>query len=109
MELTELERTSAAVWRKLAQEQRERLTWDKHAVASAVNARIATYEATAHRIEHRIEVGRTVLDPLNRHVVVIEMDKTDKTGCTAKVRLAGSYGATVAYPVTTLRRIETGC
>lgn len=105
MELTELERTSAAAWRKLAQEQRERLAWDKTLLPAIANARIATYEATAHRIEHRIEVGRTVLDPLNRHVVVAKSN-----GLIAEVRLAGSYGATVAYPVTTLRRIEsTGC
>lgn len=104
MELTELERESAAVWRKLAQEQRERLTWDETLHESIANARIATYEATAHRIEHRVEVGRTVLDPLNRHVTVTKLDKLD-----AEVRLAGSFGATVIYPVTTLRCIETGC
>ena len=42
--------------------------------------------------------GQTVVDPMNRHVTVVEVD-----GISVTVRLGGSYGATVRLPATALR------
>ena len=46
----------------------------------------------------KIKPGRYVLDPMNRRVYVLSVD-----GDTVKVRLGGSYGATVDYPRSCLR------
>lgn len=48
-----------------------------------------------------IKVGRYVIDPLNRRVLVIAVE-----GDSVKVRLGGSYGATVTYPRSCLRLEE---
>ena len=45
-----------------------------------------------------IKLGRYVLDPLNRRVLVIKVE-----GDLITVRLGGSYGAHVRYPRSTLR------
>jgi hypothetical protein len=46
----------------------------------------------------RIKPGRYVLDPSNRRVYVLAVE-----GDNVKVRLGGSYGATVTYPRSVLR------
>lgn len=48
----------AEQWRALARAELERLTWDKHAVPTAVRARAATYEAAARSIELTDETGK---------------------------------------------------
>ena len=49
------------------------------------------------------KVGREVVDPTGRHVTILSYDPSTRT---VKVRLGGSYGATVEYPVSALRNVE---
>lgn len=49
---------SAQHWEKLANEEADRRTWDKHCVQSASQAREALYRRTAEAIRLRIKTGK---------------------------------------------------
>lgn len=48
---------AAAHWRKLAKEQMDRLSWDKHLLPAIAQSRAATYEAAAQSIELTAKTG----------------------------------------------------
>ena len=49
--IDEESKEAAAHWRKLAKEEMDRLSWDKHLLPSIAQSRAATYEAAAQSIE----------------------------------------------------------
>lgn len=46
---------AAAHWRKLADEEEDRLRWDKHAIAQVVHARTASYREVANQLDAQRE------------------------------------------------------
>ena len=57
------------------------------------------------RVPLMLKVGREYIDPHNRRVRLVELrkDNDGQWAVVAIVKLAGSYGATLWYPVSMLR------